>query len=105
MQDALIERKPIMLIDYACLQDHSVFYPILLHCRKFGDPRLVLDVAYNLVYSWHVYSSDADCYLFLHMLMGKIATCLCMPVLHLRLLHTFVWRSHSASIPSCPSNL
>ena len=59
-----------MLIDHACLCSK----PFVLHCRKFGDPRLVLDVAYNLVYSWHFYSSDADCYLFLHMLMGKLAT-------------------------------
>ena len=41
-----------------------------LVCRKYGDPRIVLEVAYNLIYSWHRFCCDADCCLFLKMLMG-----------------------------------
>ncbi|KAL0022336.1 hypothetical protein WJX77_001433 [Trebouxia sp. C0004] len=40
--------------------------------RKYGDPRMVLEVGYNLTYSWHKYSCDADCCLVLKMLMGDI---------------------------------
>lgn len=50
-------------------------------CRKYGDPRIILDTAYNLVYSWHSFSWDADCYMFLKMLMGAlffiVAACIC----------------------------
>ena len=41
-------------------------------CRKYGDPRMILEVGYNLTYSWHKYSCDADCCLFLKMLMGML---------------------------------
>ncbi|KAL0046820.1 hypothetical protein WJX82_010732 [Trebouxia sp. C0006] len=40
--------------------------------RKYGDPRMVLEVGYNLTYSWHKYSSDADCCLVLKVLMGNV---------------------------------
>ena len=39
-------------------------------CRKYGDPRIVLDLAYNLTYSWHKFSWDADCAVFINMLKG-----------------------------------
>ena len=37
---------------------------LALPCRKYGDPRIRLEMAYNLTYSWHKYSWDADCCLF-----------------------------------------
>ena len=45
------------------------------HCvcvRKYADPRIILEMAYNLTYSWHKYSRDADCFLFIQMLMGVL---------------------------------
>ncbi len=33
---------------------------------------MVLEVGYNLTYSWHKYSSDADCCLVLKVLMGML---------------------------------
>ena len=45
------------------------------HCvciRKYADPRIILEMAYNLTYSWHRYSRDADCFLFIKMLMGAL---------------------------------
>ena len=44
----------------------------LMLCRKYGDPRMILEVGYNLTYSWHKYSCDADCCLVLKMLMGML---------------------------------
>ena len=44
----------------------------VLLCRKYGDPRMILEVGYNLTYSWHKYSCDADCCLVLKMLMGML---------------------------------
>ena len=33
---------------------------------------MILEVGYNLTYSWHKYSCDADCCLVLKMLMGML---------------------------------
>lgn len=49
-------------------------------CRKYGDPRMILEVGYNLTYSWHKYSCDADCCLVLKMLMGKLPPSKAIPV-------------------------
>ena len=41
-------------------------------CRKYGDPRIVADAGYNLVYALHRFDYDADCDLFLKMVTGKL---------------------------------
>lgn len=51
-------------------------------CRKYADPRIIMDMAYNLTYSWHKYSWDADCYLFIKMLMGALLFILANMHLH-----------------------
>ena len=42
-----------------------------LRCRRFGDPRLVLDTGYNLMWALHTHSYDADCAIFLKVVQGE----------------------------------
>lgn len=60
-------------VSFAQLSTGSALYlASVIICRKYGDPRMILEVGYNLTYSWHKYSFDADCCLVLKMLMGML---------------------------------
>lgn len=44
---------------------------MLTACRKFGDPRLVFDAGYNLMWTLHCHNYDADCAAFLKVVVGE----------------------------------
>ena len=44
---------------------------MLTACRKFGDPRLVFDTGYNLMWTLHCHNYDADCAAFLKVVMSE----------------------------------
>ena len=59
-----------LLLVMATISQQMAFW-VLTACRKFGDPRLVFDTGYNLMWTLHCHNYDADCAAFLKVVMSE----------------------------------
>ena len=69
----IIYRKvgdPRLLLAIAPTSQQMAFW-VLTACRRFGDPRLVFDAGYNLMWTLHCHEYDADCAAFLKVVMSE----------------------------------